>query len=298
MPPPIRYPLPTLIAIVLVSLLVWKGEAWTRPTRAALAERLKRAVEGPPVPNSARPQVVAGRATRRALLLHDATPAAARPGGRTTTTIEPKAIVGVFDIWPATGPTTHLRVGQRTAVGWIGAGDALAWSNRLVLRLPSERVDLAPTADSATASPPFAVGDQPAPVVGWTDRAVEVVVWDRAEPWTRVARRGWVSRTAIPAEAWAVWISDVELPIALRLAIGDDPGAARILAALGHLVDGQAWSPADRLASAAALPPGLPPAPSDPRQARARLAEANANPRVDAAWGGFSFRALPLDHLP
>ena len=54
--PPIRYPLPTLVALTLVSLLIWRGEAWTRPLRSSIADRLAKAVEGPPIPHSDRPQ--------------------------------------------------------------------------------------------------------------------------------------------------------------------------------------------------------------------------------------------------
>lgn len=303
MPPPIRYPLPTLVALIVLSLAAWKGEAWTRPARAALLARVRRAVEGPPVPASARPAVVAGRATRRALPLRDGVAVSARPGGRASGAIDPRSIVEVFDVWPAGGPPTHLRVGHRAALGWVAAGDVLPWDTRLVVLAAADRLELASTPEAASGgSGRFEPGADACPVVGWTDRAVEVVVWDRAAPWSRVARRGWVAAGSIPPTAWAAWISDVELPIALRLAVGDEPGVARELAALGHLIDGQAWSPADRASSRPALPPFLPPAPASgsppARQARERLAEANANPRVDSAWGGVSFRALPLDHFP
>ena len=85
--PPIRYPLPTLVALVLLGLLVWRGEAWTRSLRAAFTARLSRAVEGPPPPHSDRPQIVAGPIVRRALLLHDDVPVSDRPGGPASQTI-------------------------------------------------------------------------------------------------------------------------------------------------------------------------------------------------------------------
>ena len=295
--PPIRYPLPSFLALVVVVVATWKGEAWTRDARKALANRVRVAVQGPPVPHSAHPQVIAGPVTRRALLLRDDVPASARPGGRAVETIGRRRFVEVFDRWPAFGPTTDLRVGNRTAIGWVAAGNLVAWDTRLVILPPGGRLRLADSAGSANAAD-VDVGPGACPVVGWTDQSVEVAVWDRDRPWSKVARRGWIGVNAIPADAWGVWISDVELPIALRVAFGDDPSAARTLACLGHLVDGQAWSRADLVAAKGALPPALPPAPADPKKARERLAEANASPRADASWSGFSFRALPLDHLP
>src|SRR6516165_9330253 len=103
MPPPIRYPLPTLVALVLLGLLVWRGEAWTRSMRSALAARLTRAVEGPPPPHSDHPQVVAGPIIRRALLLHDDVPVADWPGGPKSEAIRYRMFVDVYDVWPVAG---------------------------------------------------------------------------------------------------------------------------------------------------------------------------------------------------
>src|SRR5690242_6690914 len=111
--PPIRYPLPTLVALMLLGLLVWRGEAWTRSLRAAFAARLSRAVEGPPLPHSDRPQIVAGPIVRRALLLHDDVPVSDRPGGPASQTIRHRMIVDIYDVWPLTGQATHYRVGTR-----------------------------------------------------------------------------------------------------------------------------------------------------------------------------------------
>src|SRR5262245_31594776 len=116
--PPIRYPLPTLIALVVLALALWRGEAWTRPLRAALAARLARAVEGPPVPHSDRPQVVAGPIFRKGLLLHDDVAVASRPGGPPVEldTIRHRMFVDIYDAWPLTGAATDYRVGNRRPI--------------------------------------------------------------------------------------------------------------------------------------------------------------------------------------
>ncbi len=42
--PPIRYPLPTLVLLLVLGLLAWRGESMTRPWRSALAEQLASAI--------------------------------------------------------------------------------------------------------------------------------------------------------------------------------------------------------------------------------------------------------------
>src|SRR4051812_21098479 len=113
MPPPIRYPLPTLIGILLLALVAWRGAGWFRGVRDALASRWQRAVEGSTVPASGTPQVVAGPTPRRALLLRDNTPVSPRPDATPTDAIARRMFVEVYDAWPPGGPTTHLRVGNR-----------------------------------------------------------------------------------------------------------------------------------------------------------------------------------------
>src|SRR4051794_24691335 len=96
--PPIRYPLPMLIAVFVASLLLWRGESWTRSLRASLSTRLARAVQGPPIPLSDRPRVVAGPITRRALLLHDDVTVATTPGGTPSETIRHRMFVDIYDV--------------------------------------------------------------------------------------------------------------------------------------------------------------------------------------------------------
>ena len=143
------------------------------------------------------------------------------------------------------------------------------------------------------------VGRSALPVLSWTDRAVEVAVWDLANPWTKVARVGWVRLVDLPSEAWGVWVSQVELPHLLELANqGDAPLMARLRAVLGRLTDNRALTSADLDASRTALPQVVFASEPDAQKSASRLAEANARPASEAGWSGLSFRFLPLSDLP
>jgi hypothetical protein len=295
--PPIRYPLPTMLALALASLLAWRAAVLSKGWRSEMAARVKLAMEGPPVPSSPRPKVVAGPITRRALLLHDETTATSRPDGPTAETIDRRMFVDVYDIWPSPGPVSHVRVGNRRAIGWVKAGDLLEWDTRLVVRPPVGKLELGDSPDGPTRT--VEVGDVALPILGWTDRAVEVAAWDPARPWASVARRGWVRSGDLPPEAWGVWISQVELPILLGLANrGDAPLLARLRAVLGRLADSRPWTPADLDAARPALPGAVFAREADPQGAAGRLAEANARATGEASWSGLSFRFLPLGDLP
>lgn len=294
--PPIRYPLPSLLALVVASLLVWKGAEWSKGWRSELAARARRALEGPPVPSSDRPQVVAGPITRRALLLHDRTPAAGRPGGPAVETIDRRMFVDIYDTWPMPGPATHFRVGNRRPIGWVPSADLLAWDTRLVVRAPGGRLDVANSPGGPTST--VEVGPVPLPVLAWRDGWAEVAVWGRAGPWSAVSGRAWVGADSLPPGSWGVWISQVELPILLRLALEGEPGEVRLRAVSGRLTDNRAWTAADLDAARRVLPPAVLAPEVAPGTAAGRLAEANSRPTADASWAGLTFRFLPLGDLP
>ncbi len=295
--PPIRYPLPTMVALALATLLTWKGAEWTRGWRAELATKLQRAVEGPPIPSSTRPQVVLGPITRRALLLRDHVLARSRPGGAVVETLDRRMFVDVYDTWPSPGPTTHLRVGNRKPIGWVTAEEAMAWDTRLIVRSEGGSLDLL---DSPDGSSPrrLDVGALPLPVLGWTEEAVEVGVWEADRPWSALRRRGWVRRSDLPAESWGIWISQVELPILLRLALEGDPEVVRLRAILGRLADGRSWTRADVEAARPAFPSFVLAPNPDGKAVAGRLAEENARSISEAGWSGLSFRGIPLGELP
>jgi len=295
--PPIRYPLPTLIALILASLLTWQAAVLSRGWRAEMAARAERLLQGPPVPSSPRPMVVAGPMTRRALLLHEETPATDRPNGSEVETIDRRMFVDVYDTWPSPGPVSHVRIGNRKAIGWVKAVDVLEWDTRLVIRSPEGKLEISDRPEGLTRI--VEVGPTPLPVLSWTDKAVEVALWDPAAPWSSVSRRAWVRLEKLPGDSWGVWISQVELPILLDLAGRDDSAnSARLRAVLGRLADSRPWTPANLDALRPVLPRVVFDQESNPARAVERLAEANARTTRDAGWSGLSFRFLPISDLP
>jgi hypothetical protein len=283
--PPIRYPLPMLVALVLLGLLLWRGEAWTRSLRAALTARLSRAVEGPPLPHSDRPQIVAGPITRRALLLHDDVPVADRPGGPLLETIRRRMFVDVYDVWPLSGDPTHYRVGNRRPLGWVNAADLLPWNTRLVIRRNG-------------ASPSL-------PVLGQSTDAVEVAVWDDDQPWSALGRREWIRASNLTPPSWGVWLSRDELLALLRRTLALAGGRAEtreklhFRAVLGRIHDDRPLSDEDLQAARAVLPhPAMVIASGSPNEASEHLARINEEWAPEVSWGGLSFRFIPLEALP
>jgi hypothetical protein len=242
--------------------------------------------------------VVAGPITRRALLLLDETPAASRPNGPTSETIDRRMFVDVYDLWPEPGTVTHARVGNRRPIGWVPVSDVLLWDTRLVLRAPGGRLRLADSPGSAKGPAEVDVGSVPVPVLAWEGREVEVAVWEPGRPWSAVSRRGWVRTDDLPPEAWGVWISQVELPTLLRIAIDGDPPVVRLRAVLGRLADARPLTRADLEAARRALPAVLFEGEPDRERSVARMAEANSRPEGEAGWAGLSFRFLPMGDLP
>ncbi len=279
MPPPIRYPLPTLIAALVLALVAWRGAGWINAVRHAVAARWERTLEGPPLPASSTPQVVAGPIIRRALLLHDDTPVSPRPDASPTDRIARRSWVDVYDVWPLDGPPTHVRVGNRKPLGWVAVADALPWDTRLIVKTDGMAV----------------------PVVGWRDDTLEVVRWDRERPWSKVGQRETMRTADLPAGSLGVLVAREELPalLSLSLAAGDDAARdrARLRAVLGRLLEPVSWTDAEVAAGRAALPAAVfeRHAAGNPAE---RIAAANADPKADAEWGGHAFRFVPLEDLP
>lgn len=293
MPPPIRYPLPTLIAALILSLVAWRGAGWIRGVRDTLASRWTRAVAGPPVPESSTPRAIAGPIVRRALLLRDGIPVAPRPDARPTDAIARRMFVDVYDAWPLEGEPNHLRVGNRRPIGWIAAGAALPWDTRLVVR-----VDRLP---SAGGGEPVGTGRVPVPVIATAGDSVEVAVWKPGAAWSEVAGRGRVRLADMPRGSLGVLLAREELPGLLAQSLAAESPEARdrvrLAAVLGRVLESSGWSKVDVERARAALPPRVFERPDDARAAD-RLAAANADPGVDASWGGHGFRFVPLDDLP
>ena len=298
-PPPIRYPLPTLLLAAALVLAAWQGAALTAPLRATLARRWERATQGPDVPSSDRPQVVAGAMVRRVLLLRDDVPVAARPGSPPLDAIRSRTFADVYDTWPPAGRPTHYRVGSRRPIGWIAAGDALAWDTRLVVRAPGGTIALA----NEPGGPPggtFPVGETPLPVLAWRAGAVRVAVWVPGRPWAEVARIGWVNAADLPESSWGAWMAGDEVLILLRPPPpGEDRGTQRLRALLGRLGGVDRWPPDAVAAARRALPAVALAGQGGPaREKEEALARINEQWTPEASWSGLSFRAVPLEALP
>jgi len=298
-PPPIRYPLPTLLLAAALGLAAWQGAALTAPLRATLVRGWDRATKGPGVPSSDRPEVVAGAMVRRVLLLRDDVPVAERPGGPAGDAIRSRMFADVYDTWPLTGRPTHYRVGNRRPIGWIAAADALAWDTRLVVRAPGGTIAQADEPGGPTGAP-IAVGDAPLPVLAWRPGAVRVAAWEPQRPWAEVARIGWVRAADLPESNWGVWMGGDELLILLRPPPpGEDRGTQRLRALLGRLGGVDRWPPGDAAAVRRTLPAvAFVGAGGPAREQGEALARINEQWTPDASWSGLSFRAVPLGVLP
>jgi len=300
--PPIRYPLPTLVALIFLALVAWRGEAWTRSFRSALAARMARAVAGPPIPHSDRPQVVAGPIIRRALLLRDDVPVAERPGGPASETIRHRMFVDVYDVWPLQGAPEYFRVGNRKAIGWVRRADLLPWDTRLVIRDEGESLLVT---DAPDHSPRPITIRASLPVLEWGTDSLSVAVWDSERPWSEVERRAQVHTSTLATKSWGLWLSREELLALLRRTVApaaehqESAAQLRLRALLGRLLDDRPLSEGDVQAARAALPPpALALATGSPDEASDRLARLNEEWTAEASWGGLSFQFVPLEALP
>jgi hypothetical protein len=299
MPPPIRYPLPTLMAILLLGLVAWRGGAWLRAVSQAFSTRWQRVVEGSPVPASTVPIVVAGPIIRRGLILRDGAPISVRPETKPFDTFGPRKFVDIYDVWPFMGTPSYFRVGNRGTIGWVSAADCLAWDTNLVVRPPEGRLTLARITDGPTVV--VDVGLSPLPVTAWRGSWVEVAIWDTQKPWQVVASRGWLDLEKLPRSAVGVLLSNYELPRLLTLAVeADEPGVrdqVRLRAVLGRLVENVSWTASDVDTARKALPSRVFERTMGDNPSE-RIAGLNASNSDVAAWSGLKFRFVPLDDLP
>jgi hypothetical protein len=282
MVPEIRYPLPTLVALLLLGFLAWRGEPLTRPLRGAIERQWRRVVEGPPVPSSPDPQRVVDSWTRRGLLLRDGIDATDVPGGSTVETIGHRMFVDIYDVWPLRGTPTHYRVGNRRPMGWVPAADILDWSTRLVVQ------------------PSGAAGS--VPVVGWTESALEVAFWVPGREWQEIDRRTSIRLADVPPERWGVWLSRDELLVFLRRALAaTDPRAratARLQAVFGRFAADRVVSSESEAQAKAWLPAMLWKAQPTTQEASDCLARINEHWTAETSWSGMSFQTIPLTCLP
>jgi len=294
-PPPIRYPLPTLVAAAIFGVVAWKGEALSRPWRASLATRWERAVEGPAFPHSDAPMTIAGPLVRRVLLMQDDVPSAETPGGAAAEMIRHRMIADVYDVWPLSGTPTHYRIGNRRPLGWVAAGAVLTWDTRLVAMAARRRLAMA-----AAPGGSVEVGEISTPIVEWRPGAVRVATWERGRPWSEVSKIEWVKDSDLPASAWGAFLSRDELLTLLRRSLsGEDPKVLRLRAILGRLGDERPLSATDYEAARGALPSAAFSGTGESAgKASEALARINEEWTPDASWAGLAFRAVPVEALP
>jgi hypothetical protein len=298
-PPPIRYPLPTLVVVVVVAALAWRGEGWIRGAFAAIAAPLKKVVKGPDYPQSQRPQVFAGSISRKVLRLREDVPIHPRPAAAPSGSFRARGFSDLYDVWPLSGPPEHLRIGNDKLVGWVAAIDGLPWDTRLVVRVPAGSIVLHDSPKGGAEARVDVGAGSLLPALEWTDKAIKVAVWDSSEPWSKVARVGWIAAKDLPRETWEVLLTESEV-VALRRAARrssspDESAKARLQAILGLLLSDQTLSADDLRTLRSALPAHV------VSNAGGSQAEPDAllTPTPAAAsWGGLSFRAVPVGALP
>jgi len=311
-PPPIRYPLPTLLALMMLVGLGWWGRDWLNALGTTVSAGVDRLVSGPPVPASSEPKRWAGPIPRKVLLLRENVSATDKPDGSPVETIRQRIFAEVFDVWPLQGEPTHYRIGNNgRPIGWVSAADVLPWNTRLVLIARSKQPISLPESASELdePSPTSILITNPTPIIDWTEDAVRLVIWAERAPWQRSARTVWVPRAEIPETAWGVWLSRFELlELLKRWGRSDDQETAQALW-VGRLVGGSALSETEieaiqaRLPSFAVRSRHVNPVgnqngqrPADP--VADRLGRINDQWQADASWSGLEFQAIPLQALP
>ena len=154
-PPPIRYPLPTLVVAAGLALVWWVGHPWIERTVSAMSAPFVRLAKGPAYPASPRPRVRSGPIVRRVLLLRDDVPLRPKPGSPTSETLRRRGFYDLFDVWPDSGEPTDLRIGNDKLTGWIASAEGLAWDTRLVLIVGDRRkLELREGPDGAAGAGP------------------------------------------------------------------------------------------------------------------------------------------------
>jgi hypothetical protein len=228
-------------------------------------------------------------------MLREGIAATARPEGRVVETIAHRSFVDIYDVWPTTGPPTHYRVGNRSAIGWVKAADLLPWDTRLVLRVPGEGLV---ASDASGATRKLKSSSPLLPVVGWNEGQVEVVTWEPGRPWEAVGGRLSIAAGDIPLEAWGVLVEQAETWRMLWATAREPAEGVFLRAVVGRLSDRKSWSPEDQAAVRSWLPAVLFLGRAPAGTAEQRAAEINARRTDDVAWTGLSFQFVPLNALP
>ncbi len=287
---------------MLLGLVAWSGAGLARSAWESVASRVRRVVEGPPVPSSDEPQILAGGIIRRVLLLRADTPALSRPDGLVVETIRFRGFFDVYDVWPLSGEPTHYRIGNRRPIGWVGASSVLPWSTRLVAQPADGNLTIANAPDTSDRIE-VSIGRSPVPVLAWEEGSVQLAIWRDGEPWSEVERKGWASKSRFSSENWGVLLSRDELLMLMsRMLEGESAEGAdtlRVRALLGRLTATRRLR-ADEVAAVRDVLPDFVFARGGETLAERsnRLARLNERWAPVASWGGLEFAMVPLGDLP
>ena len=207
-PPPIRYPLPSLVLLLILSVLIWRGGDAIQSIRVGLSERWARLHQQPPVtiPASTEPLILAGAIHERLLTLEDDTPYTFEPGGNVLGTIRHRSFVDFYNSWPLQGSATHIRVGNRRPLGWVNLERLLLWPTRIVLMSAGTKLSYVNEKGER-----LAIGPDPVPVLVQNPKDVQVLTWGEAGAWHVGGRLASLLPNDIPDEAWGLWLTRSEL---------------------------------------------------------------------------------------
>jgi hypothetical protein len=283
-PPPIRYPLPTLLVLTFLVVIAWRGASAIASVRKAIATAVHERFN-PPAPKSDHP-ILDGPIVRKVLLLHDDVKLQKEPDGRVLDPIHRRGFFNVFDVWPLKGEPTHLRIGNQRAFGWVSTRDALVWNTRLVL-----------------------IQDGVAkPIVKWDDQHAWHVDWVQDQEWKEVEGIHSVALDSLPYSEWAVLLSRDELLALLAIcqahAANDridlkERDELRARALVGRITSNERVSENEVSAILNTLPPRLDtPLKDESESVSERLARLNENWRTEVSWSELSFGVVRVADLP
>jgi hypothetical protein len=283
--PPIRYPLPTLIALIVLGLAAYFGADLLRALKSEVGKRVEQVVHDQ-VPTEPDPKLTQAPIPRRGLVLRDDVAATESPDGPVSLRIGLRRLVDVLSVWPLRGTPTHYRVQVGNATGWVKADELLIWDTRLVVRVPQEGL---PAAGGTVLG-----GGPPLPIVAIDGKAgtVTLAEWDQQAPWKEVRRLVEIKLADLPGTA----IEAFQVRREVLEAAGRKSGeGSRLRAALGRLVIG-AGDPIAPEAAAQLAPVLDRVGPADPGGVL-KLTRLNENWRPDASWNTQDFRGVPLQWM-
>ncbi|MFO0956800.1 MAG: hypothetical protein U0800_04950 [Isosphaeraceae bacterium] len=284
--PPIRYPLPTFVALVSLILAAWWGAEGIKQIREELGRRVE-SIGSDQVPTQPNPMWTDSPIPRRGLLLHDDQSLLDKPDGSSAVTIGKRRIVEILNAWPLRGEPTHYLIRQDKLRGWVKADAVLLWDTRLVVRPPPQ--GLLVEGGMIPASYP----SLPITAIDEALGTLTLAEWDPENAWELVRGFRKVKLAEVPPESLEILASPLEMKVILA---DPDSKPLRARAALGRLyID--ASTPVSPQAGKI-LEPIFQRAGTPVPSARATLERIYENWRPDATWGSGEFRGIPLQLLP